>query len=169
MGTCGLVAMTSAPHAEGRQFDPGQVYFLVLLVNYNAHLPTTTKNSSGRVMHPALLRLLLWVSAPCPPSFLAMGVWFGVSAQKCGVLLFCSHNFKSWMPSSGYIAQWLERLTADQQVPGSNPGVPSWPLCSSGSRSFMPMYSTCSCASTTSLPPPAFEGHKPASLLRVME
>lgn len=26
---------------------------------------------------------------------------------------------------NGYIAQWLERLTADQQVPGSNPGVPS--------------------------------------------
>ena len=24
----------------------------------------------------------------------------------------------------GYIAQWLEQLTADQQVPGSNPGVP---------------------------------------------
>ena len=23
--------------------------------------------------------------------------------------------------SNGYIAQWLERLTADQQVPGSNP------------------------------------------------
>ena len=33
---------------------------------------------------------------------------------------------------SGYIAQWLERLTADQQVPGSNPGVPSclqWRTC----------------------------------------
>ena len=27
-GTCGLVAMTSASHAEGRQFDPGQVYAL---------------------------------------------------------------------------------------------------------------------------------------------
>jgi len=26
---------------------------------------------------------------------------------------------------AGYRAQWLERLTADQQVPGSNPGVPS--------------------------------------------
>jgi hypothetical protein len=26
--TCGLVAMTSASHAEGRQFDPGQVYVL---------------------------------------------------------------------------------------------------------------------------------------------
>ena len=25
----------------------------------------------------------------------------------------------------GDIAQWLERLTADQQVPGSNPGAPS--------------------------------------------
>ena len=24
--TCGLVAMTSASHDEGRQFDPGQVY-----------------------------------------------------------------------------------------------------------------------------------------------
>ena len=28
--TCGLVAMTSASHAEGRQFDPGQVYILRL-------------------------------------------------------------------------------------------------------------------------------------------
>ena len=27
--TCGLVAMTSAQHAEGRQFDPGQVYDFV--------------------------------------------------------------------------------------------------------------------------------------------
>ena len=26
--TCGLVAMTSASHAEGRQFNPGQVYSL---------------------------------------------------------------------------------------------------------------------------------------------
>ena len=26
--TCGLVAMTSASHAEGRQLDPGQVYFV---------------------------------------------------------------------------------------------------------------------------------------------
>ena len=30
----------------------------------------------------------------------------------------------SCMQLIGYIAQWLERLTADQQVPGSNPGVP---------------------------------------------
>ena len=28
LSTCGLVAMTSASHAEGRQFDPGQVYVL---------------------------------------------------------------------------------------------------------------------------------------------
>jgi hypothetical protein len=33
------------------------------------------------------------------------------------------------MQVCGYIAQWLERLTADQQVPGSNPGVPSEMLC----------------------------------------
>ena len=30
--TCGLVAMTSASHDEGRQFDPGQVYLLVARV-----------------------------------------------------------------------------------------------------------------------------------------
>ena len=29
--TCGLVAMTSASHAEGRQFDPGQVYGVSIL------------------------------------------------------------------------------------------------------------------------------------------
>ena len=32
----------------------------------------------------------------------------------------------SWLLKRiGYIAQWLERLAADQQVPGSNPGAPS--------------------------------------------
>ena len=36
---------------------------------------------------------------------------------------------KHTMLSPGYIAQWLERLTADQQVPGSNPGVPSTYSC----------------------------------------
>ena len=34
-----------------------------------------------------------------------------------------------WSLTIGYIAQWLERLTADQQVPGSNPCV----LCFSAS------------------------------------
>ena len=29
-GTCGLVAMTSASHTEGRHFDPGQVYHLAI-------------------------------------------------------------------------------------------------------------------------------------------
>ena len=38
----------------------------------------------------------------------------------------CSHSQIFHVPfqAYGYIAQWLERLTADQQVPGSNPGVP---------------------------------------------
>ena len=33
-------------------------------------------------------------------------------------------SLQSMSVSIGYIAQWLERLTADQQVPGSHPGVP---------------------------------------------
>ena len=51
--------------------------------------------------------------------------------------LHCRHAHRHPTPiamgtpsSTGYIAQWLERLTADQQVPGWNPGVPSKnPLC----------------------------------------
>ena len=35
-----------------------------------------------------------------------------------------SSEMECYSSSYGYIAQWLERLTADQQVPGSNPGVP---------------------------------------------
>ena len=35
-----------------------------------------------------------------------------------------THAHKHKKRTDGYIAQWLERLTADQQVPGSNPGVP---------------------------------------------
>ena len=34
-GTCGLVAMTSASHAEGRQFDPGQVYSCTRALAHN--------------------------------------------------------------------------------------------------------------------------------------
>ena len=33
-------------------------------------------------------------------------------------------EFSKKKPAVGYIAQWLERLTADQQVPSSNPSVP---------------------------------------------
>ena len=45
-------------------------------------------------------------------------VWEAAVANARGKKVGHSHNLH------GYIAQWLERLTADQQVPGSNPGVP---------------------------------------------
>ena len=39
---------------------------------------------------------------------------------------YATHTgMRTWSGAYGYIAQWLERLTADQQVPGSNPGAPS--------------------------------------------
>ena len=40
--TCGLVAMTSASHAEGRQFDPGLVYALRLVPKALATAAFTT-------------------------------------------------------------------------------------------------------------------------------
>ena len=36
--TCGLVAMTSASHAEGRQFDPGLVYLRLCLPRHTCHM-----------------------------------------------------------------------------------------------------------------------------------
>ena len=47
-----------------------------------------------------------------------MGSWEAAVANARGKKVGNGHNVH------GYIAQWLERLTADQQVPGSNPGVP---------------------------------------------
>jgi hypothetical protein len=47
-------------------------------------------------------------------------------------------------PHNGYIAQWLERLTADQQVPGSNPGVPS--LCARFLFGFRVLFVRLACA-----------------------
>jgi hypothetical protein len=38
------------------------------------------------------------------------------------------------MQVCGHVAQWLERPTADLQVPGSNPGVPFEMLCCVPSR-----------------------------------
>ena len=48
-----------------------------------------------------------------------------VLRRLSAVLLTDSTYLMFSLALSGYIAQWLERLTADQQVPGSNPGVPS--------------------------------------------
>ena len=36
----------------------------------------------------------------------------------------CTFAISTHTSIAGYIAQWLEWLTADQQVPGSSPGVP---------------------------------------------
>ena len=41
------------------------------------------------------------------------------SAQVYFSSAYCDQD-----PARGYIAQWLERLPADQQVPGSTLGVP---------------------------------------------
>jgi hypothetical protein len=46
-GVCGLVATTSAQHAEGRQFDPGQVQSPA-----PQSLPPTTREASGGASSP---------------------------------------------------------------------------------------------------------------------
>ena len=51
--------------------------------------------------------------------------WTGPTrAQATACTTPNNQEYTHALPTYGYIAQWLERLTADQQVPGSNPGVP---------------------------------------------
>ena len=45
--------------------------------------------------------------------------------HACALSFASATENKQASANAGYIAQWLERLTADQQVSGSNPGVPS--------------------------------------------
>ena len=68
-------------------------------------------------------------------SFLISTVWLRGNAPKL---------------APGYIAQWLERLTADQRVPGSNPSVPSCMRISSP----QPRHSTCTHIVLTHTVPP---------------
>ena len=68
---------------------------------------------------------------PCFQRFL-FAMLCGLADCRGGVAhVFCSAQLRCKCKGShiGYIAQWLERLTADQQVPGSNPGVPSSRSC----------------------------------------
>ena len=64
---------------------------------------------------PAYLSPCTFECTPCiaPPSLIPGPISYALF--KCLPFL---------INASGCIAQWLERLTADQQVPGSNPGVP---------------------------------------------
>ena len=61
ISTCGLVAMTSASHAEGRQLDPGQVY---LPCRWPLHMAASTPGAGlqqcwGQDMHIHLARIEL--------------------------------------------------------------------------------------------------------------
>jgi hypothetical protein len=69
-------------------------------------------NHSAKVSLHTFGRLLLVCVCFC-------GRWWLCHCMARG---FCCVGV--WSLAVGYIAQWLERLTADQQVPGSNPGVP---------------------------------------------
>ena len=50
---CGLVAMTSASHAEGREFDPGQVY-LQRLLHYSRRM--LVEDSATEMLTPIYVR-----------------------------------------------------------------------------------------------------------------
>ena len=79
---------------------------------------------AARLIHPKIFWNFLIFSLSCCSFFVVLcRVVFALVASAKHCLLLESLQRSSDL--YGYIAQWLERLTADQQVPGSNPGVPS--------------------------------------------
>ena len=68
--TCGLVAMTSASHAEGRQFDPGQVYFMLENVipssAEDTHLLAHSRAVDTQVLPPRASCMLCGCDAATP-------------------------------------------------------------------------------------------------------
>ena len=100
---------------------------------------------------PRAARAVLQFGPKCPQSELSPLQRLYIRAQS--------------LQSTGYIAQWLERLTADQQVPGSNPGVPSFaaPLPAQRARIYPPpgsaRQSSCADAAADSLPRLAAKHH----------
>ena len=71
-GTCGLVAMTSASHAEGRQFDPGQLYIASCpasmgtshVAGHAPHMTSRLMRASGEVIRAANL-CRAWLATAC--------------------------------------------------------------------------------------------------------
>ena len=62
--------------------------------------------------------------APSQHIYSLWGCQLDIDSANTWPVLVDGNNLAFSNSSIGYIAQWLERLTADQQVPGSNPGVP---------------------------------------------
>ena len=107
MGTCGLVAMTSAPHAEGRQFDPGQVYFSfycrsIMAFAIKTHevptsIPGAPPQTNGR--HPAAGWLRALSSPPAAATASGSsprgggGKTFLLKLDSCGVR---THALADW-------------------------------------------------------------------------
>ena len=117
-----IVVSISACHAEDPGSIPGRGVFAQFLF-------FVIMRRRGNVFSGASC------STKCKSAFafLQAATHRPVSCWKVRVLhlarVSCGRVFERRLHASalapGYIAQWLERLTADQQVPGSNPGVPS--------------------------------------------
>ena len=103
-------ALASGASPQGRGFEPHSCHFLFSYLASSASL-----SNSRLAAHLAQL-----------PSSSALG-------------LLLDDVELGDRPASGYIAQWLERLTADQQVPGSNPGVPFSPWAQLQSSTSIPL------------------------------
>jgi hypothetical protein len=87
----------------------------------------------GRAQTRKALRTLALKAACAAPGILEVGrliITWSRLAKPSSSRLQQHHQH-------GYIAQWLERLTADQQVPGSNPGVPFFPSHSLAHDSYL--------------------------------
>ena len=77
---CGLVAMTSASHAEGRQFDPGQMYAKLLFIR-----PRRQKTSAGLSVvsfRRELARFVRFLATPSCGNYTPMRVFLSSPSKS---------------------------------------------------------------------------------------
>ena len=92
--TCGLVAMTSASHAEGRQFDPGQVYShgLPCLCKWKIHY--NLSQSTILHVHTFIYRERSIHIYLC--RYVCTYIFPHTFTHSCTSHHHCLHHFKEW-------------------------------------------------------------------------
>ena len=107
-GTCGLVAMTSAQHAEGRQLDPGQVYDLQRIIICRMHYSPAAYD--------------IWLLQDRPEFEPALAEAMSSHRRRLGsTKTSLKGDVRSSATIEGPVVQWIRHRPTESGIAGSSP------------------------------------------------